>query len=423
MAFVNRKFSHRAQPAELLQETYRAKHEPLIRFYMVFSGRLSEAVLKRSLALSLEEAPLLSCAFRPSHPKWIEKGYGPGEMLVKKDVPDLGLEAISPFLLSSLDFDEGPQLRVFLLRSPTGDGLCLVASHLALDGLGLKRYGYLLADLYGKCLLDPSYETAYAPSYSLDRSLRQVFSSLSAKKRLALLVPPKKPKPLGFSLPFSTGGEKKAFIVLKDIGSDAFRLSCSRARSAGATVNDLVMAAYARVLSRFSGQKEIEFPCPVSFLPLIKGAQMAPLANLTGVYHCHVVIEAGDSFEKTLAAVSSSFSKQKQGLDCYRGPFFMGQTCRFLPFSLSGKIIGRYIPKISYTNLGIIDEGLLTFGVLIPDVAFISTAVKKNPSFQLSISTYRGTISLSSSFFGTAEDRQLISSLLDEVIKEIASLT
>ena len=61
----------------------------------------------------------------------------------------------------------------------------------------------------------------------------------------------------------------------------------------------------------------------------------------------------------------------------------------------------------------------MRLGTVRPVDAFVVTAVKNEPSFQLSVSTFSDTIHLTSAFFGTKEDRELIKKILTETAEAI----
>ena len=63
--------------------------------------------------------------------------------------------------------------------------------------------------------------------------------------------------------------------------------------------------------------------------------------------------------------------------------------------------------------------GKFRFADLAVEDAFISTAVKHAPYFQLSVSTYRGCCTLTSSLYGTEEDRKIVDNLLSQVEIEL----
>jgi NRPS condensation-like uncharacterized protein len=84
------------------------------------------------------------------------------------------------------------------------------------------------------------------------------------------------------------------------------------------------------------------------------------------------------------------------------------------PSSVAISLVSRIAsaPMVSYSNLGIIEKDAISFGSAKPERAFISTAVKKAPSFQLSVSTFSDNLTMTSSFFGTQSDEKLINEIL-----------
>lgn len=78
------------------------------------------------------------------------------------------------------------------------------------------------------------------------------------------------------------------------------------------------------------------------------------------------------------------------------------------------------IPVVSYTNIGILDESRLVFqGTKIQD-AFLVTAVKHAPYFQLSATTWRGECTITSAYCGTPEDKKRIGGFMAALERELA---
>lgn len=402
---------YRATPAEKLQVVYLRSHRPLIRFVISFDGKIDPETLKEAIDSSIKDVPLLSCAFSLTKNRWIQKGFASSAIvkIVSRPVK------IDEIILSDIDFESEPPMKAFLIQEGEKDSLCLIASHLAFDGMALKRYVYLLADLYNFVLLHRKEAEKPFRDYSLDRSFRPVFKSLSFRKRLSLLPPMRKPVKRDIPLPFSGKGDKRSFLVSKTISAESFLGVKAKAKMVGVTINDLVMTAYAFALSFFSGKESISFFCPVSFVKKLPKRPLPAFSNLTGVYFFDETIKAGSSFSHVLQRVHFSFDKQKGSLDCYKGPFLLSTVFGLLhPSSLAMDLVSKIAsaPIVSYTNLGIIEKDAVSFGSAKPEKAFISTAVKKAPSFQLSVSTFSDCLTMTSSFFGTQDDEKLINEIL-----------
>ncbi|MCI1245543.1 MAG: condensation domain-containing protein [Bacilli bacterium] len=401
---------YRATPTEKLQVVYMRSHRPLIRFFVSFDGKIEPKALEEAVDLSIEEAPLLSCVFSLTKNRWVQKNFSSREIV--KIVS--GSAAMDETILSDISFENESPLKVFLIQEGEKDSLCFLVSHLAFDGMALKRYVYLVAESYDFVLRHRNEKKPFG-DYSLDRSFRPVLKTLSLRERLSLLSPARKPPKQNIPLPFSEKGDKRPFIASKTISSGRFLSVKAKAKEDDVTINDIVMTAYAFALSFYSERESISFSCPVSFVKELPKRPSPAFSNLTGVFFFDERIEAGSSFSQVLQRVHSSFAKQKGSLDSYRGPFLLSLAFGLLhPSSFAINLVSKIAPApiVSYSNLGIIEKDAISFGSAKPEKAFISTAVKKAPSFQLSISTFSDDLTMTSSFFGTHSDERLTNEIL-----------
>lgn len=145
--------SIKAEAFDIMQNYYRTVHRPLIRCMLCFSGRLDANALRRAAALSTHAVPKIACRFDPAACRW--KKSCESELVSVLPKADAGAKA----LLTGVDFEKGPQLRLVIVRDGQNDTLCAIVSHLVMDGGGFKEYLYLLAAC-GSLL-----EMPYGPSF------------------------------------------------------------------------------------------------------------------------------------------------------------------------------------------------------------------------------------------------------------------
>jgi len=312
-------------------------------------------------------------------------------------------------------------MKIFLVKGKKQDSLCFIASHLAFDGMALKRYVYLIAGLYNRSLGFTSGKETLFGKYNFDRSFYPVFHSLSILRRFLILMPIKKNKKQNIILPFSQSDNKSPFFVTESIPSRYFLSIKNKAKAIHVTINDLIMTSYAFALSAYSKQNNISFSCPVSLLKKLPSYPNPAFSNLTSVFYFQENIDGASSFSDILKNVHRYFERQKGSTECYKGPFLLSEIFRFLPSSFAFHLVSKIAspPIVSYTNLGILEKDRMRFGTVRPVDAFVVTAVKKEPSFQLSVSTFSDTIHLTSAFFGAEEDRELIKKILAETAEVI----
>lgn len=194
----------------------------------------------------------------------------------------------------------------------------------------------------------------------------------------------------------------------------------------GATLNDLLLTAYLRVLSRNAAGTPISIPCPVDLRKYINKENQARLGicNLTSNYYVRVKVEKDESFEGTLQKVSKQMSKQKQSLACLKGPILLNLVYHLLPRRMMQRLFFKLftIPVVSYTNLGVIDNSRLRFEGAVVQGCYMTGAIKHVPYFQISFSSYDGMGTISCNLYGTNEDRKWIVRFLEEMAAELIEL-
>jgi len=413
----------RAQPFDCMQHFYSAVQEPLIRCSVRFSSHLNEDVLKRAVDLSICAVPLIGCCFDKVAHCWRKRGFTADNIVYLVEVHSGDDVSDRKLLLSSIDSTREPQLKIFIARGEQCDTLCIIISHMISDGAGFKDFLYLFGDLYSKCDKDRGYRTK--PKYFGKRDLNQLLHHFSLTEKLRILFsrgPSYRPDP-AMILPIE-GDPVNPIIVIGRIEKERFTGIVNFAKSSDASVNDVILAAYIRILHKVTGCVDIAMPCPVNLRKYKKDDQTCGICNLTANYFCHVNVVSGESFGDTLEKVTKQMREQKVSDSCLKGPMLYHLMFYMLPYGIVRKFFYKYspVPVVSYTNLGILDAAKFNFGNLTVDEAFISTAVKSAPYFQLSVSTYNGCCVLTSSLYATKEDRETVEGFFDLMENELESL-
>lgn len=413
----------KAQPFDCMQYFYGAAQEPLIRCFARFNGHLNESAFKRAVDLSIGALPLIACCFDEKSHCWRKHGFTADSIVHSIEARNEDGAAARKLLLSSIDRTCEPQLKIFLVREEKFDMLCLIINHMVSDGGGFKEYLYRLADLYSKCEKDTRY---HAKPQSFDkRNLNQLLQNLSLKKKLGILFSKaQSQKPDSAMILPIKGDPASPILVIRHIEKEQFSQIRSFAKENRASVNDMLLSAYIRALHRATGCVNITIPCPVDLRKYKRVGQMCDICNLTANYSCHVDMTPNEPFGYTLEKVSAQMRENKESDTCLKGPMLYHMMFHALPFGTVRKLFYKIspVPVTSYTNLGIINDEKFRFGVLAVEDAFISTAVKHVPYFQLSVSTYGGCCTLTSSLYGMEEDRKTVEDFLSQVENELSSL-
>lgn len=412
---ISLKSKIKAQAFDCMQYFYGAVQEPRIRTFIKFYDHINLTALKKAVMLSVDAVPIIGCVFDEKRHCWVKRTFKAADFIHTADISDEN--QASDFLLSSIDHTCEPQVKIFLLRGKQKDSLCVIINHMVTDGAGFKEYLYLLCHLYSRCEENPSYRKKQP---FIRRDFNQISKNLSIKEKLDILFSKSNSKPNpNITLPLKGGFNP--IIVMAHLEKEQFSALKSFAKVRHVSINDIFLTAYIRLLHNVTGYKKITVPCPVDLRKYKKTNQRCGICNLTGCYLCGIEIKPNESFADTLKKVSSQMRNKKKSNECIKGPMLYNILFHTMPFSIVQRLFGKIspVPVTSYTNLGIIDDINLHFGNQVIEDAYISTAVKKAPYFQLSVSTFKKRCTFTSSMYGTDEDKELINLFLNQIINEI----
>jgi len=403
-----------------MQSFYREEHDPLIRCEIDLGSHVDVSLLRDAVGVSIAAAPLVSCVFDERTGRWIEAGCDATDVVCVVDAGnDLSLACSE--LLRPLDHHAGPRMHIGVVRGNEADSLCVVVDHMFCDGAGLKQYLYLLARIY-TAMEGGSDGLDLVRGYPLRRDLGQVTQNLGAKNRLRAVLSKGAGVGAGSTPQLLSGnGPAEAHLIRVTIAASSLSTAADMARPMGATVNDLLLAAYARALCKRTGCTDVTLPCPVDLRRFGHPGQSFGICNLTSNYFCHLTIRDDEGFDEVLADVAGQMREQKEGVGCLQGPLLFHAIARVLPRNALRRIFFAVagVPVVSYTNLGILDEGRLAFGSTETRGTFIATATKRPPSFQLSASTFRGSCALTSCLYADESDLAVAEGVLGGVRDEI----
>ena len=413
----------KVQPFACMQYFYKSEGLPRIRYFIQFEGRIDEDLLKKAVDLSIDAVPLINCVFDEESFSWKQCDFTAADIVHIIDDAESEGNDDTKLLTKDLDFTREPQLKIILLRQAACDKLFVIINHMVADGCGFNNYLYLLRHLYSLCKNQTF--SRFKKNALRKQSFSQVLQNFSMKKRWKILssklnvsMPPE-------SLKFPLKGDNdNAVVIIRNIDENSFHKIRKYAKSNGASINDIIITAYAREIYRILKAPEITIPCPVDLRKFGKKKQIFGICNLTGLYNCSVNISENEAFDDTLHKVTEQMNAQKSSTDCVKLPMFLDMIYRTLPLRM---LISRFrkmrmTPFITYTNLGIIDERRICFGSRNVEKAYITTAIKRNPYFQLSVSTFKDCCTLSASLFATEEDVAFANNVLDNVKKELEGL-
>lgn len=414
---LERSNRYRAETWDIMQLFFGSYNDHQIRAVISLNDRLDEQRLEKAAFLIADTIPVLKSRFveHPLRAYWAETPVDHFVSLCATDEPE---QKINRLITGATDECTGPQLQLEIVRAPSTDTLCILVNHMVCDAAGFKECLYLLSDTYAALAKDPGYK----PPYNCGgRGMGQVLRAYGGCFGMLKIL--KAPHGMskhdcGFKFPLE-GDTSSPFIITRKLPGDRMRAIKSYGNALGATVNDVILAAYMRALHSFLGLNDgdrLVVPCAVDLRKYLPERRAQGICNLTSTIACDIELDSHDRFEETVKKVKRSMDAEKSSLSCLSGPMKLELFYRVLPYKFFKKFLQKVFinPPIFMTNIGIIDRSRLDFGGPASSV-YITGSVKYHPYFQLALTTFNDELTFSVNFYGTRNDRDRIEAFLSLV--------
>ncbi|AHI54963.1 condensation domain-containing protein [Listeria ivanovii] len=413
--------SYPAEPSDVKHfiSAENKKNDHHLHTILTFDNHLNISTLKKAVVLSTQRLPLLLCHFKETNHGafWQESVFSADDLVevIETSVPE---QKVNQAIVKKLSTENGPQIRLTIVRTKTSDQLVIVMNHMLADGAGFKEYLYLLSNLYSKSLDNPGYQAKLIPG---SRSLKLVFDQFSSKQKQAILTKKKDQLPIQNPILPLQGDSNNPKIIWTKLSKQKFASFIDYTKQHEATVNDALFAAMALTIHQVTNQTAMSIDCPVDLRKYLPEDTVPGITNLTANITCHITTnDKLTSFESTLQTVKKSLQPQKNSLDALRIYYLLEIIFKKKPYIVAKKASEKLysIPKISFTNIGIInDEKLIFQGSILKD-CFICGSLKYAPFFQVAATTFRGELTLSINLHGTKEDHAWQAEFLNKMLQQ-----
>jgi len=276
-----------------------------------FDGKINIHALEKAAALLLDTVPILSTVYKniEDEPYWekVDPVRWPGLLSVVENE-----DAFNEFTFSKTDESSGPQIRLCLLNSRK-DALSIIMNHMICDAAGFKQCIYLISDLYNKLLDDPQYRPDAV--FDGDRSFRSISQQYSFVKKLRIFLSNRNDnnQKTAVRFPLNTDVPVSPFILTHEIAPERYRLMRSLCEKYNTTVNDVVLTAYFRALSKMlkSEGKTLSLPMMVDMRRYLDDRSYNTFTNISSTVFLTIAVPTGETFADTLVRVSGETGSRK----------------------------------------------------------------------------------------------------------------
>lgn len=374
-------------------------------------------ILKNAVISSIEAIPILATRYvEGARPYWTSldpTDFGRAFLIARTE------NEIEEFLSSPVDERIGPQVRVCLLESSPFT-VAFKMNHMVCDAAGFKDYLYFVCKIYSMLMRDPEFRP---PAITGGRSMRGVLRQfgLGAKLKSIFLQGKQNNVTGGARFPLTDSREDRPFILIRKLRRERADELKAYGRTKGATLNDVVLAAFYRCLFRrleLSPGTELQIPVMVDMRRYLGGiGTFMSLTNLSSTVITQLLYRPDEPFAGTLGRVKAVMDKKKGSNIGLNGFIKLNLMYRILGDRIANRLLRSVLknPLICMTNVGILDSAQISFGDIRPYDAFLCGSIKYKPYFQLAMSSYDGELSLSVNLRGSANDRDRILSFFDEI--------
>lgn len=403
----------------------------IIQIEMGFDYQLDEKRLEKAVALITDKVPLLGCrffakTFRP----YFERLEVARFKLFHLTLDQAEFEA---FRNKRMDFFNGPQIETCLYRSYSSDRFLIKISHLVCDAAGVKEIAGELSKIYNRLKDDPDFKPEpeledFRGFWQIVRQIPWYAFPMIIYNYMCEIYGAKFPG-RSHVVPMQKTSGDKIQLFTKHIEKAQFAGLCTYAKDRHVTMNDLLVTAIIRALSKtgkINSEKALRLGMAVDLRRYLPGKNVRSIANFSSLELFNYGKNVETDFESTLIRVAQKTNKRKSawlGLSAFISTYPMLWS---LPFWIL-KIVGNKGWKMKssspnsfdwLTNMGVIRKEKVVFDGE-PSTAWLLVPGCVLPMLFFGCSSYNGTLTLSWGIGPDKINEQVTHSFMDLVVSEL----
>lgn len=405
-----------AGAGEKMQYAVHAFNDNTLRFVLEYPILLKPEYLREAVCAVIRQADVLHAAFVSGRwgARWECRSFTAEDCFCCIRAEDPREEAFSR-ALEPIAADSPAQLHCTLLQGDRHSLVVLRISHLVVDGTDSKYLLRKLCQAYE--LLRTDGHGAELQIKNGSRAAEQVYAHLGWKDRLRLLNDPRSGISSRFPLPTEEPG--RPTVLYRHLPASVMDAVRRRARKAGATVNDLLLAACYHAYAQLEGV-DPHAPMAISAMMDLRrhlpGSDSPGLCNLTGPLLQALPEGIGADLSDTLATIAAQTRRAKEDrlAGLYGMPLIHGAT-KLLPLPLLLSAASRIYRSLSLglTNIGAIGGDTLCLEGVSPVKGYFGGPIKRKPGVQISVASFDGECALCIWGYAAAGDIPALQTLLD----------
>lgn len=407
---------------------FRDFNDRMVHVELNYDFVLDVEALKTVIICAFEKVPVLHSKFvdKKLTTYWKVMPYNIEDVLTV-EYPEHMESAVEDFLTQYIPPESHVQMKFALFIKDGKSTLCMIENHMCMDGGDLKYFLQSFCQNYTEYVengVSPiEYRTgsrAYTDVYSGFSQMesgvaRRLFKNINARDN--------------HKFPLTKNSIRDAsFIARKKFSEEILAKLKSKGKEMGATVNEMLLAAYfysVYELAGFPASDQVMISSAIDLRRHMETVADKGFTNHTAWMQCAIPERGRDIFETVQYVVRSSNRFKKDKFMGLYGLPLLNFGYSILPHAASEEIIkiGYSNPYMAMSNIGIIKGEHLSLCGNEPTDAFMSGAVKYKPFVLLTATTYKNVITLSMCVRGNDKDKEIVGQFFDLMEKNIKALT
>ncbi|WP_439741393.1 condensation domain-containing protein [Bacillus pseudomycoides] len=409
-----------------------------INAVLYFPVGISKKILEQSVRITLQLQPVLNSRFVESDiPYWKEHSSGTNSpicLFAEGNDQELEMMAID-FIRESGDRIQGPMVQTKLLRGTTIDMLVVKLSHLCSDGAGVKEYINLLGAIYTQLYLGKSKDQIIKEFGEGNESFRDqspVFKYAGIPDVKSAYRPNQEQQASLWSFPSQPNKNIYPKMSVRRLSHEQTLRLIQWTKAQQATLNDAIMTAYFRALSRFTVYAEPRtaekmIGLTIDLRRYLPNHTTGAICNLSGMEMPVIKMEDDESFNQTLARVKQSMDKIKSqnpglssaaGMELLAGIKLSAVKEMYKQQYEQALQMGMALPLL--TNFGVIADEPIKFGEVQAEDGYMTSPIMYAPFFTMGASSYNGRLTFTIGYHTPDTSKEKVDQFLESVVNQLS---
>ncbi|MGN0771882.1 MAG: condensation domain-containing protein [Christensenellales bacterium] len=417
----------KAQLWDMVQFIFRNYYDRMIHTVLWFDGQLDENAVRLAVKHIVDRAEVLKSTFKPGffRPKWVVNENYDESQLVKVVETDDVVNTAYQCLAQSFSYREKLQLKVFIVTDGTKSALAFLVNHMCFDG---GDFGYFLTkffECYNSVKQNGNCDDVEIKTGSRDAD--QLYENMTPERAKEAKGLYKNVSRTGIKHKFAFSDDKQNLttrFTVKKLSQEQLDSIKVKAKSADASLNDILLAGYLRAIAKqlsLSQDEPVNVTSMVDLRRHLPDRQTKGMTNLTGFMPCKIQ-GVGEDFATTLQRVTeqTKAAKSDPNLGLYGLPL-LKLAFTIFPYAIAEAAIriGYVNPLIGMSNIGTVDPIKYKLDGLNLTDAFMTGATKYKPYVQVTFNGFAGEGRLCIAQKCSEKDQKIISDFLDDMISQM----